>query len=60
MRGNVSFNCYVSPQRLFIIMIKIMISPYQEEMDDVFDYERNEEDDFYNILGCSEHSTVRI
>lgn len=29
-------------------------------MDDVFDYERNEEDDFYNTLGGSEHSTVRI
>nr|XP_022316215.1 J domain-containing protein-like [Crassostrea virginica]XP_022318901.1 J domain-containing protein-like [Crassostrea virginica] len=27
-------------------------------MDDVFDYERDESDDFYNILGCSEHSTT--
>lgn len=29
-------------------------------MDDVFDYERNEEDDFYNIFGCSEYFMVRI
>ncbi|XP_061175751.1 dnaJ homolog subfamily C member 12-like [Saccostrea echinata] len=27
-------------------------------MENVFDYERNKEDDLYNILGCSEHSTT--